>query len=327
MDSYQKSIERVPFELRDLECFMAIVEHRNFGRAAAAVGIAQPALSRRIGALERNLGAILFSRARRQIELTPVGEVLAREARALLAQSAAAGRVVNRAAHGAAGHLRIGTRSTSRYMLIPAAMRILRATHPEVVVTLTDPLIGRQVENLRNGAFDMTVVRGPVNLSGGLQSERLRSDPLVVALPADHPLAAREVVAVRDLVEEPFVEIAWYETFGYKDLVRGVCAREGFIPRVVQEVDTIETVAMCVAAGSGIAFMHDASRELPIPGIAYRPLEPAQPPVELQAIWRSSDTNPLIPAFLRALRIAATSGGPSLKGPPPSLAVNRAAKR
>jgi DNA-binding transcriptional LysR family regulator len=316
MDSYQKSIEHALFELRDLERFIAIVEHRNFGRAAAALGIAQPALSRRIGALERNLGAPLFSRARRQIELTPLGDVLVREARAVLAQAAVAGRVLRGAVRGAAGLLRIGTRSSSRYMLIPAAIRALRTSHPEIVVTLTDPLVGRQMEYLRNGTCDMTLVRGPVNLSGGLRSEHLRSDPLVVALPERHPLAARDVVEVRDLVNEPFVEIVWYEAFGYKELVRGVCAREGFVPRVVQEVDTPETLAMSVAAGSGIAIMHDAGRELPIPGIAYRPIDPPQPPVVLQAVWRGDDPNPLIAPFLDALVAAATSGGPSLKGPP-----------
>jgi len=295
---------------------MAIVEHRNFGRAAAALGIAQPALSRRIGALERSLGAPLFSRARRQIELTPLGEVLVREARAVLAQAAVAGRVLRGAARTVAGHLRVGTRSTARYMLIPAAVRSLRNAYPDAAVTLIDSFIGRQAEYLRDGTFDIAVVRGPMDLAGGLRSERLRSDPLVVALPEQHPLASRDVVAVRELVDEPFVEIAWYEAFGYKELVRGVSAREGFIPRVVQEADSIDTLALSVAAGTGIAFMHDARHELPIAGIAYRPLDPPQSSVDLHAIWRSGDENPLIAPFLDALIAAATGGGPSLKGPP-----------
>jgi DNA-binding transcriptional LysR family regulator len=307
MDSYQDSIEHVTFELRDLERFIAIVEHRNFGRAAVALGIAQPALSRRIGVLERDLGVALFSRERRQIELTPAGEVLVREARAVLAQAVVAGRVMRQAARGAAGHLRIGTRSPARYVLIPAAIRQLRTYLPGVVVTLTEPSISRQVEHLRKGAYDMTVVRGPVSLEGGLRSERLRSDPMVVALPDQHPLAARDVVAVRDLVDEPFVEIAWYESYGYKELMRGVSAREGFIPRIVQIADTIDTVAMSVAAGNGIAFMHDAARELPIQGIVYRPIHPKQPSVDLSAVWRGDDTNPVIAPFVEALVDAAES--------------------
>ena len=284
---------------------MAIVDHRNFGRAAVALGIAQPSLSRRIGVLERDLGVVLFSRERRQIELTAAGEVLVREARAVLAQAVIAGRVMRQAARGAAGHLRVGTRSSSRYELIPAAIRQLRAHHPGVVVTLTEPSINTHVEQLRKGAYDMTVFRGPVSLEGGLRSERLRSDPMVVALPEQHPLAAREVVAVRDLVDEPFVEIAWYEAYGYKELMRGVSAREGFVPRVVQVADTIDTVAMSVAAGNGIAFMHDATRELPLQGIVYRPIHPKQPAIDLNAVWRGDDANPVIVPFVEALVEAA----------------------
>src|ERR1700676_3634855 len=105
------------FELRDLECFLGVVEHRSFGRAAAALGMTQPALSRRIAGLERGLGVSLFSRARSQIELTPPGERLAREAPAVLAQAAIAQRVLQEASHGSKGHLRIGTRSAARFAL------------------------------------------------------------------------------------------------------------------------------------------------------------------------------------------------------------------
>jgi DNA-binding transcriptional LysR family regulator len=293
------------FELRDLECFMEIVEHRSFGRAAAALGMTQPALSRRIGALERGLGMPLFSREHRQIELTVAGEVFAREAIGVLAQAAIAQRVLREASRGSKGHLKVGTRSSSRYVVIPEAIRRLRATYPDVSVTLSDPLMGLHIEHLRKGAFDLTVVRGPVNLDGGLRSERLRGDPLVVALPRGHRFASASVVDIAQLSEEPFVEIALYRAYGYKELVRGVCANAGFIPNVVQEVDTIETLAMCVSAGIGIALMHDVSRELPVLDVVYRPLRPRQKTIALQAVWRAGDENPVIAPFVRHLKEAA----------------------
>jgi DNA-binding transcriptional LysR family regulator len=295
------------FELRDLECFMEIVEHRSFGRAATALGMTQPALSRRIASLERDLGLSLFSRAHRQIELTSAGELFAREAIAVLAQAAIAQRVLTQASHGPKGHLKIGTRSSARYVMIPAAIRRLRTEFPDISVSLSDPLMGLQVEHVRKGVFDLTVERGPVNLDGGLRSERLRGDPMVVALPQGHRLAGASSVDVGDLSEEAFVEIALYRAYGYKELVRGVCANAGFVPNVVQEVDTLDTVAMCVAAGVGIALMHDASRELPIPGIVYRPLRPKPKAIPLQAIWRADDKNPVIAPFVQYLKEAAIS--------------------
>jgi DNA-binding transcriptional LysR family regulator len=297
------------FELRDLEQFTALVEHRNFGRAAAALGMTQPQLSRRIGALERDLGVTLFSRAHRQISLTPAGELLLGEARAVLAQAAVAERLMRDAALGAIGHLRLGTRSTSQYTLVPGAIRRLREMHPHASVTLTGPLPGLQIEHLRQGTIDLTIVRGPVDLEGGLQSAVLRSDPLAVGLPEHHRFAGRSVVDAADLADEPFVEIAWYQAFGYRELTRGYCARVGFVPRVVQAVDTSDMLAMCIASGLGIGLMPDTSRELAIRGLVFRPLRPKPPAVHLQAVWRGADKNPVIPPFVRCLMSEARQAG------------------
>ena len=297
------------FELRDLEQFMVLVEHRNFGRAAAAVGTTQPQLSRRIGALERDLGVALFSRAHRQISLTPAGELFLREARAVLVQAALAEQLMRDAARGVIGHVRLGTRSTSQYALVPGAIRRLREMHPHASVTLTGPLRGMLIEHLRQGTIDLAVVRGPVDL-GGLQAARLRSYPLAVALPEVHRFAGRSVVDAADLADEAFVELAWYQAFGYRELTRGYCARLGFVPRVVQAVDTFDMLAMCVAAGLGIGLMPDTSQELSIPGLVFRPLRPKPPAVHLQAVWRADDKNPVIPPFVRCLmREARRLGG------------------
>jgi DNA-binding transcriptional LysR family regulator len=293
------------YELRDLERFMAIVAHRNFGRAARALGMTQPALSRRIAVLEREIGAPLFSRERRQIELTTLGELLVREARAILSQVSLAERTMRDAVRGATGHLRVGTRSIGRYRLIPEALRRLRASHPRVVVSVTEPMTGLPLDLIRQGTIDVTVVRGPIILGDDLRADRLRSDPVVAALPVGHRLAKLAVVDVADLAEERFVDVAVSQAFGYRDLARSVAVRAGFIPRVVQTFDTIDTLMLCVAAGIGIAFMHDASQELAVPGIVFRPLRPAGPPVDLQAVWRTADRNPVIDTFLGYLAAAA----------------------
>jgi DNA-binding transcriptional LysR family regulator len=88
--------------------------------------------------------------------------------------------------------------------------------------------------------------------------------------------------------------------------MRGVCARAGFVPHVVQEVVTLQALIFCVAAELGVALMHDASRELPAEGVVYRPLLPEQPPVPLYAVWRDEDNNPAVPAFLACLKVAAS---------------------
>lgn len=293
------------FELRDLARFIAIVEHGTFGRAASALRMTQPALSRRIAALERDLGATLFSRARRQIELTPVGELLVREARAVLTHAALADRAVQDAARGVTGNLRVGTRSISRYRLIPGALRRLRVSHPRAVVNLIDPPMGLHFDALRQGTIDLTLARGLLDLGNDLRARTLRSDSIVVALPHDHRLAGTAVIDPRRLAEEAFVQITAYEFGGNRDAARETAVRAGFAPRVVQTADTVETLAMYVAAGVGIAFMHDSSAELEIPGIVYRRLRLPSAHVELQAIWRADDSNPLLEPFVACLEAAA----------------------
>jgi len=304
------SKQRSIFNLPDLERFMAIVEHRHFGRAAKALNTTQPGLSRSIAALEQNLGTTLFSRAHRQIELTAAGELLAREARELLAHAALAERMMRDTARGARGNVRFGTRSTARFTLVPPAIRRLRRLHPHFSVTVADPSQVPELERVRNGELDLTVLRGPMQADAGLLRARLRSDPMVVALPERHPFVERRVIDPRDLAGEPFVELACHESHGYKELARGVCARAGFVPHVVQEAATVDTLALCVSAGMGVALMHDAHQEIPIAGIVYRPIRPSAPPVELNAIWRGNDENPVIAPFVQCLAAAASSRAP-----------------
>lgn len=296
------------FELRDLECFMEIVEHRSFGRAATACGMTQPALSRRIAALERGIGTKLFSRERRQIELTAAGEALAREAIAVLSQAHTAERAL-RDVTQAGGYLRLGTRSVSRFVLLPAAIRRFRRARENVLVTITDTPLGMQFENLRKGVFDVTILRGPGVLGADLRVERLRTDRIGVALPEEHPLAAAPVVDLRELRDEPFVEFTLFRAYGYKELVRRMCARAGFVPKVVQEVESFDGLVTAVASGVAIALVHDASRDLPLPGVVYRPLRPKQPSISLQAVWRADNPNPAIEPFVSCLKDVAAAHG------------------
>ncbi|GAC1420677.1 MAG: hydrogen peroxide-inducible genes activator OxyR [Candidatus Velthaea sp.] len=292
------------FELRDLQSFLALAETRNFSRAAERLGIAQPPLSRRIAALEAELGVLLVSREKRQIELTAAGEAFAREARVILAQADLAAAIAREAARGARGHVRLGYVGSTGYDIVPNAIRGFREQHHDATVTLTELLGARQIAALRAGTIDVALIRGPVE-SGEFAGRRLRADRLVAALPAGHALAARATIRVADLAHEPFVAFNRYGATGLHDLVRGVCAHAGFVPRVVQEVDALDTLLACVAAGIGVALTQDLGAQALGGGAVMRPLRPAAPPVELTAVWRADDANSLVPVLVDQLARAA----------------------
>jgi len=291
-------------ELRDLTCFLAIVRHEHFGRAAEELGIAQPPLSRRIARLEREIGTLLFSRARRRIAPTEAGRAFAGEARVVLEQATLAAEVARAAARGAVGHLRLGYVGSSGYRIVPNAIRSFRVRRPAALVTMRELLGARQIEAIRTGSIDVALIRGPAEIAG-LTGVRLRGDRLGVALPFSHPLADAKTVAVEALADEPFVAFNRYGATGLHDLVRGVCAAAGFVPRVVQEVETIDALAAAVAAGIGVALIYDVVATLPIEGIVHRSIRPAAPIVDLTAFRRTDDRDPLVPVFIEELRRAA----------------------
>ncbi len=288
-------------EFRDLERFLAIVRYRNFGRAAESLGISQPPLSRQIANLEKALGVTLFSRQHRQIELTPAGEVFAREARALLAQARLSEMLTRDAARPSSGHLRLGYPSSARYRLLPAALRAFLRANPDAFVTLAEPSPSQHIDRLHAGTLDLVLVRGPHHVDS-LEVEYLRSDPLIAVLPERHPLARKQTVHVDDFEGLPTIEIGRQDGLGYHELIRGFYARAGFVPRVVQEVESLETLVSCVAAGIGVAVAHGGTRDISIAGTTYRPFEYDAPVVKLAAMWRLGEANPLLREFMIYLR-------------------------
>jgi DNA-binding transcriptional LysR family regulator len=291
------------FELRDLECFLAIVEHKTFHRAAKACGIAQPPLSRRIAALEHGLGGALFIRNSRRTQLTDLGVVFAREARIVVEQARMAQRVARDFNRGLTGHLRIGYVGSSGYAIIPAAIRSFRLEYPQATVSIEAIQGHRQVEALRIGSVDIALNRGAID-SSGLRVQRLRSDRFLLAIATGHRLAARKRVPMKEIAGEAFVALNPSQT-GTADIVRTICATAGFLPRVVQEVDTYGVLVSCVAMGIGIALVSESVRCFSANGVTYRELSPEPNPADVNALARSNDTNVLIPVFIEHLMAAA----------------------
>ncbi|MEU3553813.1 LysR family transcriptional regulator [Streptomyces fragilis] len=194
-------------ETRELRYFVAVAEELHFGRAALRLGIAQPPLSRAIGALERRLGAALLERGSRGVSLTGAGAVLLREARAALDAVEAAERRTRRAALTAAGHpsVVLAAKAGASGELL-AKLLDVHAAEPGAVavdVLLCGP--GEQAGVLRDGRADVALLHRPFDDTAGFDTEDLHTEGQVVILPAGHPLAVRphlrldEVTGLPDL--------------------------------------------------------------------------------------------------------------------------------
>ena len=293
-------------ELRHLRYFVAVAEERHFGRAAERVGIAQPPLSRQLQDLERELGYPLVDRARRPIELTAAGQTLLEHGRSILEAVEIAVRETRRAGAGHSGRIAIGYPQSLAYSGLTGLLRAFRERSPDVAIEVRELPPADQVEALKRGDLDVGFVRAPLE-EPQLSSENIRTERLVLALPADHRLAIRERVALSAVSREPFVFFPRARGPGFFDLLISVCRSSGFTPHIVQEAPQIDVLAL-VAAGFGLSILPESVRELRRADIVLRPIIGA-PTTELRLVWRSGDPSPAVLRFIETVRSVGVKRG------------------
>lgn len=293
-------------ELRHLRYFRVVAEELHFGRAAERLHIAQPPLSQQIRQLERELGVSLFTRSTRRVELTPAGQAYFKRAIAILDAVDDAGQQARRISVGVEGHLTIGCVGSATYSVLPRLVRALRDELPHVEVSIRGEMLApAQLDAVLAGDIDIALLRPPVD-DPAVQYETLRRDRLVVALPAEHPLAQRDVLHIADLRDQDLIAHAGQGRSVMGSLLYAVCADAGFAPRIRHEVSETSTLLTLVAAGLGIAVVPAPTAELDIAGVTYRQLEPSSLGVDLVAAHLAETSSPIIERALSVLRAVVT---------------------
>lgn len=273
-------------DLRQLRHFVAVAEQLHFGRAAAALHITQPPLSRSIRELEARVGATLLARTRRRVELTPEGARFLDEAKRLIAQLERAVHEVGHMASGAGGRLRLGFVSLADYGVLPELLKRYKAARPGVNLALREMLSPDQAAALAAGELEFGLLLPPVD-APGLEHLVMQRERFLAALPARHPLARRRRrVAVRALAGEAFVMAPREIAPGLYDAVAGLTARAGFAPRIAQEAIQMQTVLSLVSSGLGVALVPACLANLGRRGVAYREIADPHPRLDLWLAWR-----------------------------------------
>ena len=284
-------------ELRHLRYFVAVAETCHFGQAAERLHMAQPALSQSIRQLEAELGAVLLTRTTRQVRLTPAGAFFYDEARRVLQQLDGAVSGVRRVADGHRGLIRVGFTGTAAFTQLPRFARILQSRLPDVALEVhADMLTPAQTEGLLDGSLDLAVLRPPA--SGDLEVRTIESEPLVLALSADHRLADAPEIALADLADEAFVLYA--QNSAVNDAVQRVCQAAGFTPRREHEAPGTAVLLPLVAAGLGVALVPASVRAVPLDGVVFREV-PDAGTIDLALAWRRHESSALVRSVLAEL--------------------------
>lgn len=286
-------------EIRHLRYFVTVAELCHFGRAAERLHTAQPHLSQQIKHLETELGVQLLTRSTRKVDLTPAGALYLDHARAVLARIDLAAVETRRLASGHLGRVSIGFTGSATYDVLPRFARALRKDLPGLDLDLRgEMLTPAQVVGLLDRSLDIGFLRPPVR-SCDIEVRVLRREPLIVALPRSHPLAAKQCVRLADLRDEPFITYPSHQRSVVYESVITACTKAGFLPSEVHEVAETSTLVSFVAAGLGIALVPESVHHLAITGVIYRPLEEASEDVELAVAMRRGESSPQVAHVLK----------------------------
>lgn len=289
------------FTINQLTGFVAVAEEGHFGRAAQRLNLTQPPLSRQIQQLERELGVDLIDRGTRTIRLTPAGRAFLHDARRLLHDAEEAAQSVRRVTGGRSGVLRLGFTATSAHGLLGGLLSTAREHLPHVEVVLHELVTRDQLERISADSLDLGLVRPPV--PAGLDSRALRSEPLLAALPAEHPLAAESELELSAFHQAEVVGYSPFEARYFYDLLAVTFHEAGVRPAYVQYADQVHTVLALVEAGLGIALVPATAARLRVEGVALRQVHlPTPNPVELHLAWRETNNNPALHTFLDLMR-------------------------
>jgi DNA-binding transcriptional LysR family regulator len=301
-------------EFRHMVSFLAIAEELHFGRAAAKLHLTQPSLSLQLQRLEKNLGVELVARTSHEVRLTAAGRAFEVQARSIVAQMDKAALTAREAAAGRTGTIHVGYNFPAGQHVLPTILMRMSAGYPNVTVVPTEKRTGPQLAALSSGELDVALVYGrPLTSEFGYR--RLLRVQLVAVVGQDHRWAGRPGV--------PFAEIAHHQCILFDreqcpamyDTILNAAQRCGITLNVSHTLDdpgataivvTVKPLVGFASMSRGLAVSSDASRSGPVVVQLYDPV----PAIDLYAVWRSGDDNPLLGILLDCIEAAAPFDAP-----------------
>jgi LysR family transcriptional regulator, hca operon transcriptional activator len=281
-------------ELRHLRYFVAVAEEGSLTLAAEKrLHTAQPSLSRQIRDLEIELGCELMTRSVRGIELTAAGRVFLDHARIVLLQIEAAAESARRAAQPARRSFALGFLTGYEFEWLTPVMTLMRDQLPNTEVVIHSLSSPDLAAGLVRGRIDLAFLRKERNAPGVIFT-RLREEPLIVLMPADHRLAARNTIRAQDIDAEQLVGVPMDKSPVLRTVTDAYAKRLGIDLAPDYEVDNLSMAMSLVASTGGVALMPLYARNLLPSTVISRPLDGAPPTIDLSLGYNEANLSPLL---------------------------------
>jgi DNA-binding transcriptional LysR family regulator len=255
--------------LRELEIFLAFAQSEHMGRAAQELGITVPSVQRTVRTLELDLGIPLVERDGRRLRLLHAGQVLAEHATGIMRSRIDAAEAARAASGRKRARLRLGHGPSLGFLVVPRYIAKLLRKVPETHVQLRQGTTDVLLALLLAGEIDAAIVSGSPN-NPELRVVHLFDEPVLLALPANDPLGHADLVDISAFRERGFITLS--AGSANNKALMNMCARAGFRPRIVLEVDDMCTLEGAVAAGLGVAIVPRTMSAHPQPNVARVPI-------------------------------------------------------
>lgn len=288
-------------EIRQLRYFVAVAEAGGFGAAADRLHVSQPPLTRQIQALGRDIGAKLFDRTTRGVELTAAGGVFLDDARQLLALLQRSTRRSRAAANGESGELKVAYFGTAVFEIVPAFTRSFLESFPDATIALSQMAKQSQIESLLSGVVDVGFGRF-YRSTAGVTCWNIGNERLQVAVSAPWASRTPPTSTMADLKDIPIILYPRGDRPSFADKVVSLFrTTAGIEPTIAAEVEDVTAALALAAAGMGATLVPASVAHLQWPGITFRALEPQDLTVPVSCIFRENRRAAIVDSALQVV--------------------------
>lgn len=289
-------------ELRHLRCFLAVAEELHFARAAERLHIEQSPLSRTIKELEEDLGEQLFVRTSRSTRLTRAGKLFLEHVPRVFTALEQARDSVKAAANGFHGQLRIALSDGITPSRLPVLLALCRQEEPEIEIRLFEVPLSQQIKGLHDDLYDVGFAQSD-EVGDGISAEAIWNDPLMVAVPARHPLLTHKRIPLEEVLRYPLVLCDPQVCEGHARQIDRVLRRVGQEPMIAERVASCDLMMALVSAGFALGLAGAphivSSRES---GVVARPLAGRSPMLTTYLLHRESETSEVLARFIERVQ-------------------------
>jgi DNA-binding transcriptional LysR family regulator len=307
-------------ELRHLRCFLAVAEELHFARAAQRLHIEQSPLSRAIKELEEELGVLLFARTTRSTRLTGAGKLLLEHVPRVFTALQQARDSVKAAANGFHSQLRVALSDGIPPSRFSSFLALCREEEPEIEIRLFEIPLEQQIKGLHDDLYDVGFTRSD-EVGDGIIAEAVWNDPLMVALPARHPLLTHKRIPLEEVLRYPLVLGDLHACEGYARQIERVLRRVDQEPLIAERVSSVDLMMALVAAGFALglagASQIAASRE---PDVVARPLVGRTPMLTTYLLRPDNEASQALARFIERVNSLESSAAKKFTALPDSNA-------